>query len=63
MHREHGKDAMKRYEWTAIPTATRGTTVYGPKGSSFMDRECSNRERVLPFRSATGAHKEGGHLF
>jgi len=25
--------------------------------------ECSIREKVCPFRSATGAHKECGHLF
>jgi hypothetical protein len=40
-----------------------GTTVNGPQGSEFMDRDCSNREKVLPFRSATGAHMECGRLF
>ena len=37
--------------------------MIGQGGSKVMDMECSIREKALPFRSATGAHMECGHLF
>ena len=34
-----------------------------PTGSELNNMECSGCEKVRPFRSATGAHMECGHLF
>ena len=57
----HGSNEKVSKDWQTYRSTD--NPVYEPKGSEFMDKECSNCEKVRPFRSATGVHRECGHLF
>ena len=63
MQHEHDMEVMTRKAWSAFLIRSTVKTVIGPRGAKFVDRERPNREKVRPFRSATGAHMERGHLF